>query len=210
MHKCKTLIDGLESCRLFWYFYQLFGLLFWWHPFTAEDPLMSKWCNTTFLQICSDEETNSSTLWMVWGWVHFQQIFIFVWNIFLYMHVKKIQGYYLCSYHFTVPMKGHIVQYLWEKPQLLQNIHWLTSLPTSLSLYTPSCFLPPNPLLCDLIHMSTCDCRAPKGNGVGSRVCQPWIQYLNSFVVNVTTPTCAAVQSSRKTPEPVLLTSASV
>ncbi len=29
---------------------------FWRHPFTAEDPLMSKWWNATFLQICSDEE----------------------------------------------------------------------------------------------------------------------------------------------------------
>ncbi len=27
-----------------------------WHPFTAEDPLVSKWCNATVLQICSDEE----------------------------------------------------------------------------------------------------------------------------------------------------------
>ncbi len=32
-------------------FYQLFGLSFWRHPFTAEDPLVSKWCNATFLQI---------------------------------------------------------------------------------------------------------------------------------------------------------------
>ncbi len=24
-----------------WCFYQLFGLLFWWHPFTAEDPMVS-------------------------------------------------------------------------------------------------------------------------------------------------------------------------
>ncbi len=32
-------------------FYQLFGLSFWRHPFTAEDPLLSKWCNATFLQI---------------------------------------------------------------------------------------------------------------------------------------------------------------
>ncbi len=38
-------------------FYQLFGLSFWRHPFTAEDPLVSKWCNATFLQIYSDEET---------------------------------------------------------------------------------------------------------------------------------------------------------
>ncbi len=67
----KTLIDGLEWCGLLWCFYQLFGLSFWWHPFTAEDPLVSKWCNATFLQICSDEETNSSISWMTWGWVHF-------------------------------------------------------------------------------------------------------------------------------------------
>ncbi len=46
---------------LLWSFYQLFGLSFWRHPFTAEDPLLSKWCNVTFLQICSDEETNTST-----------------------------------------------------------------------------------------------------------------------------------------------------
>ncbi len=34
------------------------GLSIWRHPFTAEDPLLSKWCNATFLQICSDEETH--------------------------------------------------------------------------------------------------------------------------------------------------------
>ncbi len=31
-----------------------------WHPLTAEDPLVSKWCNAKFPQICSDEYTNSS------------------------------------------------------------------------------------------------------------------------------------------------------
>ncbi len=54
----KTLIDGLEWCGLLWCFYQLFVLSSWRHPFTAEDPLLSKWCNATFLQICFDEETN--------------------------------------------------------------------------------------------------------------------------------------------------------
>ncbi len=39
------------TCGLLWCFYQLFGLSFWRHPFTAEDPLVSKWCNSTFLQI---------------------------------------------------------------------------------------------------------------------------------------------------------------
>ncbi len=37
---------GLLLC-----FYQLFGLSFWRHPFTAEDPLMSKWCNATLLNL---------------------------------------------------------------------------------------------------------------------------------------------------------------
>ncbi len=38
-------------------FYQLFELSLWRHPFTAEDPLVSI---AKFLQICSDEEINSS------------------------------------------------------------------------------------------------------------------------------------------------------
>ncbi len=40
------------TCGLLWCFYQLFGLSFWRHPFTAEHPLVtSKWCNAIFLQI---------------------------------------------------------------------------------------------------------------------------------------------------------------
>ncbi len=53
----KTLIDELEWCGLLGdycdVFNQLFGLSFWRHPFTAEDPLVSKWYNAKFLQICS-------------------------------------------------------------------------------------------------------------------------------------------------------------
>ncbi len=41
---------------LLWCFYQLFGVSFWRHPFTVEDPLWSKWWNAKFLQICSYEE----------------------------------------------------------------------------------------------------------------------------------------------------------
>ncbi len=66
---------------LLWCFYQLFGLSFWRHPFTSEDPLVSKWCNAKFLQICSDEETNSLTSRMAWGRVHFQQSIISWWTI---------------------------------------------------------------------------------------------------------------------------------
>ncbi len=39
------------TCGLLWCFYQLFGLSFWRHPFTAEDPLLRQWCSDTFLQI---------------------------------------------------------------------------------------------------------------------------------------------------------------
>ncbi len=63
------------TCGLLWCFYQLFGLSFWRHPFTAEDPMVSKWFKATFLQVYSDEETKSS--WMACGWVNCQQIFIF-------------------------------------------------------------------------------------------------------------------------------------
>ncbi len=58
---------GLLLC-----FYQLFGLSFWRHPFTAEDPLACKSCNAKFIQNCSHEKTNSSTSWMAWGWLNFR------------------------------------------------------------------------------------------------------------------------------------------
>ncbi len=45
--------EWIPLCQLFW-------LSFWRHPFTAED-LVNKWCNYTFLQICSDDGTNVST-----------------------------------------------------------------------------------------------------------------------------------------------------
>ncbi len=62
---------------LLWCIYQLYGLSFRRHPFTAEDPLVSKWCNAKYLQIYPDGETNSSSSsWMSWEWVHFQQFFL--------------------------------------------------------------------------------------------------------------------------------------
>ncbi len=56
----RVLFGGLDSCGLLWCFYQLFGLSFWRHPFTAEDPLVSKWWNGKVLQICSYKETIST------------------------------------------------------------------------------------------------------------------------------------------------------
>ncbi len=52
-----------SRCDVIVMFYHLFELSFWRHPFTTEDSLVSKQCNDTkFLQICSNEETNSSLL----------------------------------------------------------------------------------------------------------------------------------------------------
>ncbi len=61
---------------------------FWRHPFTAEDPLVSKRWNATFLQICSDKETKSSISRMAWGWVHFL-IFLFLGELFLWCQCKR-------------------------------------------------------------------------------------------------------------------------
>ncbi len=73
------------TCGLLWCFNQLFGLSFWRHPFTADDPLVSKWCNATFLQICSDEESNSSASWTAWGCGNFLHIFIFECTVSLWI-----------------------------------------------------------------------------------------------------------------------------
>ncbi len=45
------LTDGLKWCGLLWCFYQLFGLSFWRHPFTAEHPLLRQWDTDEVLQI---------------------------------------------------------------------------------------------------------------------------------------------------------------
>ncbi len=74
---------------LLWCFYQLFGLSFWRHPFTAEDPLMREWWNATFLQICSHEETNSHL-----GWPEGEHIFskfsFFRWTIPLIYYTGNV------------------------------------------------------------------------------------------------------------------------
>ncbi len=55
-----------------WCFYQPFALSFWRHPFTAEYLLVSKWSNSKLLQICYDEEINSSVIgWLQGEWANF-------------------------------------------------------------------------------------------------------------------------------------------
>ncbi len=67
----NTLIDGPEWCELLVDYCELFGFSFWRHPFTAEDPLASKLYNAKILKICSDEETNLYTSWLVWWLINF-------------------------------------------------------------------------------------------------------------------------------------------
>ncbi len=54
-----------------WCFYQLFGLSFWWHPFTAE------WASDVMPNFSKSVQmkTNSSTSCMAWGWVNCKQIY---------------------------------------------------------------------------------------------------------------------------------------
>ncbi len=68
------------------------------HPFTAEDPLVRKLCNATFPQICSDEETNSSTSCMAWGWTITLSAQIFLGPILCVL-------YYVCKLH---PSQGTV------------------------------------------------------------------------------------------------------
>ncbi len=53
------------------------GLSFWRHPFTAEDPLESKWCIAKFLQIFTDKKKTHQHF----GWHQDEYIFIFGWTI---------------------------------------------------------------------------------------------------------------------------------
>ncbi len=92
--------SGVHYLWIIVMFYQLFGPSFWRHPFTAEDPLVSKLCNAKFQQNFSCEETHSSTSWMPCGWVNFQRTFEF-WGwiitsidyisiIFLFFHLRTL------------------------------------------------------------------------------------------------------------------------
>ncbi len=72
-----------------WCLYKLFGLSFWRHPFTAEDPLVNKWCNAIFfVQISFNEEINPSACWIAIAWIIFLQIFVFGRIVPLESHFK--------------------------------------------------------------------------------------------------------------------------
>ncbi len=77
------LMMDLESQDVNWWtVYQLFGLSFWRHPFTAEHPLLRQWWNDTFLKnIQMKKQTHIS--WMVCGWINVKKCLVFRWTITL-------------------------------------------------------------------------------------------------------------------------------
>ncbi len=58
---------------LMWCFYQLFELSFWRHPFTAEDPVLSKWSWHNFYKFVPMKKQTHLHLW----WPGGEYIFIF-------------------------------------------------------------------------------------------------------------------------------------
>ncbi len=115
------------TCGLLWCFYQLFGLSFWRHPFTAEHPLVSKWCNATFLQIWWRNKI--STSWMAWGRV------IFGWTIPLSLmsyetavksssalSPSETNGTWGLSHKTSLPNKPGLFQLVWL---ILNQINWV-------------------------------------------------------------------------------------
>ncbi len=102
------------TCGLLWCFYQLFGLSFWRHPFTAEEPSVSKWYNATFLQICSDEETKLFTSDGLRV-----SIFSFWVNCFFKLYTSKVQkSICRCLTVFTPAQLKHTDLYNWLGPLL--------------------------------------------------------------------------------------------
>ncbi len=138
------------TCGLLWCFYQLFGLSFWRHPFTSEDPLVSKWCNAKFLQICSDDKL----IYILDGmraskfsakfhfWMSFTLIFCiscyfyiicFNFNVsFSFKHFVKCSCHFylfilICLYIFFIKFSVFIVLANYNNPAYIHRNHRNTS-----------------------------------------------------------------------------------
>ncbi len=68
-------------------------------PIHCTRSIVNKCFNATSLQICSEEDTNSSTPRMAWGWVNHQYIFIFGWIIPLIKSLNHQWQILLSIYH---------------------------------------------------------------------------------------------------------------
>ncbi len=63
------------TCGLLLFFYQLFGLSFWRHPFTAKVSLVSKWCIAKFIRC------RNKLIWILALGKKKQQYLMFRWTI---------------------------------------------------------------------------------------------------------------------------------
>ncbi len=81
----KMLIDGLEWCGVLVDFCDVFISCLDSHSDGTHSLQSIHWWTSDGMLHFSkpDEETDSFTSWMAWGWLHFQHIFIFVWNTLL-------------------------------------------------------------------------------------------------------------------------------
>ncbi len=107
---------------------QLFWHSFWRHPFTAEDPLMSKWWNAKFPQICSDEEANSSTSWK--GWVSTFSASLNFWVNDPFKTTKLVTRTVFITFIAVVLSSGH----LWGISSAVVEVFTSSSTATTLSL----------------------------------------------------------------------------
>ncbi len=112
----KTFIDWLKWCGLlvnYWYFFSAVWT-FWRHPFTADDPSVSKWCNATFLQIWSDEETNSSISWVAWWqrWTVTKYIYL---SAVLYLSIIFLETCYFNFTTFERQISYFLLRYIYIK-----------------------------------------------------------------------------------------------
>ncbi len=111
------------SCQL-WYFYER---SFWQHPFTAEDPLMSKWCNAELLQICSNEwmmHLYSALLCIV---VH-PKHFTIMWGGGLFSTTTSVQHTleWCDGCHRTMaPVRSPHTSYRWRAERVKEPIKWM-------------------------------------------------------------------------------------
>ncbi len=90
------------TLKLLLCFYKLFGLSFWRHPFTAEDPLVSKLYKAKFLKICSDEDKKNIYILDCLRVSQIYTTFYFGWTIplnswrrfFYWPSVRQKRGFY--------------------------------------------------------------------------------------------------------------------
>ncbi len=90
-----------------------------------------------FLQICSDEETNSSKSWITWGWVNIKQIFIFRRTIPLIINNRDTV--YIFKIQFVVLTQERFKQNSNWKNAILMEIWRLTVALTVFAVAQPAC-----------------------------------------------------------------------